>query len=97
MTPVDAFVTPNECASQQLKMERTRFVNPHALTTTFGPDAVFDCGRHGASDALRLNKASFRFYVSQKERQISFDRGGHRLNYVLRSTNELLGRKALTE
>src|SRR5207245_11419608 len=39
-----------------------------------------------------MNKASFRFYVSQKERQISFDRAGHRLNYMLRNTNELLGK-----
>ena len=42
-----------------------------------------------------MNKASFRFYVSQKERQISFDRGGHRSNYMLRSTNELLGKNGI--
>jgi serine-type D-Ala-D-Ala carboxypeptidase (penicillin-binding protein 5/6) len=53
-----------------------------------------------AEDMARLtryamNKASFRFYVSQKERQISFDRGGQRLNYVLRNTNELLGKNGI--
>jgi D-alanyl-D-alanine carboxypeptidase len=42
-----------------------------------------------------MNKASFRFYVSQKERMISFDRAGHRLNYMLRNTNELLGRMGI--
>jgi D-alanyl-D-alanine carboxypeptidase (penicillin-binding protein 5/6) len=39
-----------------------------------------------------MNKPSFRFYVSQKERRISFNRAGHQLNYVLRNTNELLGK-----
>jgi D-alanyl-D-alanine carboxypeptidase len=42
-----------------------------------------------------LNKASFRFYVSQKERQISFQQGGRKLNYLLRNTNELLGRSGI--
>jgi hypothetical protein len=37
-----------------------------------------------------MNKASFRFCA--KSRQISFNRGGQRLNYVLRNTNELLGK-----
>jgi len=38
-----------------------------------------------------MNKAGFRFYVSQKERQISFTRGGSAKSYMLRNTNELLG------
>ena len=38
-----------------------------------------------------MNKAGFRFYVSQKERQISFTRGGKQRDYMLRNTNELLG------
>jgi D-alanyl-D-alanine carboxypeptidase (penicillin-binding protein 5/6) len=42
-----------------------------------------------------MNKASFRFYVSQRERQISFERFGKRMNYVLRNTNELLGRNGI--
>src|SRR5438093_10511875 len=42
-----------------------------------------------------MNKPSFRFYVSQKERQIAFDRAGQRLNYMLRNTNELLGKMGI--
>jgi D-alanyl-D-alanine carboxypeptidase (penicillin-binding protein 5/6) len=42
-----------------------------------------------------MNKASFRFYVSQKERQIEFERAGHKLHYLLRNTNELLGRNGI--
>jgi D-alanyl-D-alanine carboxypeptidase (penicillin-binding protein 5/6) len=53
-----------------------------------------------AEDMARLtryamNKASFRFYVSQKERQIEFERGGRKLHYLLRNTNELLGRNGI--
>src|SRR5947207_12903208 len=42
-----------------------------------------------------MSNPSFRFYVSQKERQISFNRAGHQLNYVLRNTNELLGKMGI--
>ena len=53
-----------------------------------------------AEDMARLtryamNKPSFRFYVSQKERQISFNRQGQQLSYVLRNTNELLGKNGI--
>src|SRR5205823_4028946 len=91
LTPVDLFVTQMNALARQLKMERTRFVNPHGQDYK-GKPLPFST----AEDMARLtryvmNKASFRFYVSQKERQISFERAGHRLNYVLRNTNELLG------
>jgi D-alanyl-D-alanine carboxypeptidase (penicillin-binding protein 5/6) len=39
-----------------------------------------------------MSNAGFRFYVSQKEREIEFGRGAGRLRYLLRNTNELLGR-----
>ena len=38
-----------------------------------------------------MKDAGFRFYVSQKERKISFNRGGQSLEYLLRNTNVLLG------
>jgi D-alanyl-D-alanine carboxypeptidase (penicillin-binding protein 5/6) len=39
-----------------------------------------------------MNNAGFCFYVSQKEREIEFGRGPGRLRYLLKNTNELLGR-----
>jgi D-alanyl-D-alanine carboxypeptidase len=49
-----------------------------------------------AEDIARLSryamhKASFRFYVSQKTRQINFQRGPRKMGYLLRNTNELIG------
>jgi serine-type D-Ala-D-Ala carboxypeptidase (penicillin-binding protein 5/6) len=89
--PVAVFVGQMNFLAKSLLMERTRFVNPHGIDT--GERSVpFST----ASDLARLsryamNKPAFRFYVSQKERQISFDRGGQKKAYMLRNTNELLG------
>jgi serine-type D-Ala-D-Ala carboxypeptidase (penicillin-binding protein 5/6) len=90
-TPVATFVGQMNALARGLKMERTRFSNPT------GQDAGVKPTPHStAADMARLTryamaKASFRFYVSQKERQISFNRGGNQQNYMLRNTNELLG------
>ena len=75
---------------KHLGMERTRFLNPSGLD---GKEKPFST----AADIARLtryamNNAGFRFYVSQKEREIEFGRGSGRLRYLLRNTNELLGR-----
>lgn len=91
-TPVAVFVGQMNALAKNLRMERTRFVNPHGIDTT-----ERSLPYSTASDLARLtryaiNKAGFRFYVSQKERQISFNRGGKKLGYMLRNTNELLGR-----
>jgi D-alanyl-D-alanine carboxypeptidase len=89
--PVGIFVGQMNVLAKTLRMERTRFVNPHGIDT--GERSMpFST----ASDLARLtryamNRAAFRFYVSQKERQISFNRGAQKKSYLLRNTNELLG------
>src|SRR2546425_7878798 len=95
MTPVDAFVTQMNALAKQLKMERTRFVNPHGVDTNVRPMPFSTAEDMARLTRYAMNKASFRFYVSQKERQISFDRAGHRFNYMLRNTNELLGKMGI--
>ena len=91
LTPVDLFVTQMNALARQSKMERTRFVNPHGQDYKVKPLPFSTAEDMARLTRYVMNKASFRFYVSQKERQISFERAGHRLNYVLRNTNELLG------
>lgn len=88
--PVGAFVAQMNALAKALKMERTLFVNPT------GQDATKPLPYSTAADIARLSryalgKAGFRFYVSQKERQISFTREGKAQSYVLKNTNELLG------
>jgi len=94
-TPVDAFVAQMNALAKQLKMDRTRFVNPHGIDYKVRPLPYSTAEDMARLTRYAMNKASFRFYVSQKERQISFDRGGRRLNYMLRNTNELLGKMGI--
>jgi D-alanyl-D-alanine carboxypeptidase (penicillin-binding protein 5/6) len=91
VAPVEIFVSQMNALAKTLKMEHTRFVNPHGVD-----DNVKSVPFSTAEDMARLsryamNKASFRFYVSQKTRQINFQRGSRKLGYMLRNTNELLG------
>src|SRR5213596_1138246 len=95
MSPVDAFVTQMNALAKQLKMERTRFVNPHGIDWKVKPLPYSTAEDMARLTRYAMNKASFRFYVSQKERQISFNRAGHPLNYMLRNTNELLGKMGI--
>ncbi|MBA3883429.1 MAG: D-alanyl-D-alanine carboxypeptidase [Chthoniobacterales bacterium] len=93
-SPVALFVSQMNALAINLKMGRTRFVNPH------GHDDVKPVPYSTALDMARLtryamDKAGFRFYVSQKERQISFTRAGKPMAYMLRNTNELLGRNGV--
>ncbi|CAN5628049.1 N/A [soil metagenome] len=87
---VGTFVGQMNALAANLRMERTKFVNPH------GMDSTKPVPYSTAMDMARLtryamDKAAFRFYVSQKERQISFSRAGKPMGYSLRNTNELLG------
>lgn len=93
-TPVEVFVGQMNSLAKTLGMERTRFLNPTGI------DAGRSLPYSTAYDMARLtryaaNKAAFRFYVSQKERQISFSRGGKNIGSTLRNTNELLGRNGV--
>lgn len=86
---VGIFVGQMNALSKRLLMERTRFLNPSGIDEKERPYST-------AEDLARLTRyatsnAGFRFYVSQKTRQISFRRAGRTLNYLLRNTNELLG------
>jgi serine-type D-Ala-D-Ala carboxypeptidase (penicillin-binding protein 5/6) len=95
LTPADMFVAQMNALARQLKMERTRFVNPHGIDYKVKPLPYSTAEDMARLTRYSMNKPSFRFYVSQKERRISFNRAGHQLNYVLRNTNELLGKMGI--
>jgi D-alanyl-D-alanine carboxypeptidase (penicillin-binding protein 5/6) len=77
--------------AKSLRMDRTRFVNPHGIDTGERSMPYSTASDLGRLTRYAVNKAAFRFYVSQKERQISFSRGSQKKGYLLRNTNELLG------
>src|SRR5437588_9383232 len=81
--------------ARELKMDRTRFTNATGFDQKERP-MPYSC----AIDLARLtryamNKASFRFYVSQREREISFNRAGKQMRSLLRTTNDLLGQNGI--
>ena len=94
-TSVTAFVSQMNALAMQLKMERTRFVNPHGIDDNVRPLPYSTAEDMARLTRYAMNKASFRFYVSQKERQISIQRGKRKLGYLLRNTNELLGKQGI--
>jgi len=95
LTPADMFVAQMNALAKQLKMERTRFVNPHGIDWKVKPLPYSTAEDMARLTRYAMDKPSFRFYVSQKQRQISFNRQGRQLNYVLRNTNELLGKMGI--
>src|SRR5256886_15624188 len=94
-TPIIAFVSQMNALAAQLKMERTRFVNPHGVDQNVKPLPYSSAEDLARLTQYALNKASFRFYISQKERQISFRHAGKERRYNLRNTNELLGSQGI--
>jgi D-alanyl-D-alanine carboxypeptidase len=87
--PVGFFVGQMNALAKTLKMERTRFLNPAGIDAKEAPySTALDLAR---LTRYAMNKAAFRFYVSQRERQITFTSGGKKRSYLLRNTNELLG------
>jgi D-alanyl-D-alanine carboxypeptidase len=95
VTPAGEFVGQMNALARQLKMDRTRFTNATGFDQNERP-MPYSC----AVDLARLtryamNKASFRFYVSQKEREITFNRAGRQMHTLLRTTNDLLGKDGI--
>ncbi len=89
--PVATFVDQMNALAATLKMERTRFVNPHGIDANVKPVPFSTAVDMARLARYAMSNAGFRFYVSQKERQISFTRAGAQQSYMLRNTNELLG------
>src|ERR1700732_4536694 len=92
---VEAFVSQMNALARQLGMERTLFVNPHGLEARRGLQPYSTALDMAKFTAYAMKDAAFRFYVSQKERKISFNRGGQVFQYLLRNTNELVGTEGI--
>jgi D-alanyl-D-alanine carboxypeptidase (penicillin-binding protein 5/6) len=91
VTPTTAFVAQMNALAKQLGMDKTRFVNPSGFDYKERPMPYSTAVDLARLTRYAMNKASFRFYVSQREREISFNRGGKQLHTLLKTTNDLLG------
>lgn len=92
--PLQAFVSQMNGLRLKLGLSNTKFANPHGL------DLPGSSGYSCASDIARLlNQAittpGFTFYSSQRERRISFLRGGSPQSLTVRNTNEIIGQSRI--
>ena len=90
-TPTAIFVGQMNALAKSLGMDRTRFANPTGYDQHERPMPYSTAVDLARLARYAMNKASFRFYVSQREREISFESAGKPLHYMLRTTNDLLG------
>ena len=90
-TPIQCFVAQMNALARKLGMRNTRFVNPNGLEIN---ERVlpYSCAMDMALLArYAMNRSQFRFYVSQRQRQITIDHASSGpTGYVLQNTNELL-------
>jgi serine-type D-Ala-D-Ala carboxypeptidase (penicillin-binding protein 5/6) len=91
VTPTAMFVAQMNALAKQLGMDKTRFVNASGFDYKERPMPYSTAVDLARLTRYAMNKASFRFYVSQREREISFNRGGRQQHAVLKTTNDLLG------
>lgn len=87
------FIAEMNALARHLHMDRTRFLNPSGLDGTERPYST-------AADMARLTrfaleKADFRFFVSQKERRITIHRAGAPSDFLVHNTNQLLGKNRI--
>src|SRR5580692_4733750 len=92
---VEVFVSQMNALARTLGMERTLFVNPHGLEPRKGLQPYSTALDMVKLTAYAMKDPAFRFYVSQKERKVSFNRGGQVYQYLLRNTNELVGTEGI--
>ena len=92
MTPEIAFVNQMNALARHLKMEHTLFLNAHGLDNVQGTLPYSTSGDLARLASYAMARSAFRFYVSQKEREIVIQRlDNTQSRYMLRNTNELLG------
>ena len=91
-----AFVSQMNALARRLGMLNTRFLNAHGLDTL---ERTLPYST--ASDLVKLTtyamaNSAFRFYASQQERKITIHAAdGSQTQYLLRNTNELVGKNAV--
>ncbi len=96
LSAVDNFVAQMNALARRLGMTRTRFLNPHGLDNMENSLPYSTAHDMALLTRYAMSTSGFRFYVSQKERRITIlTATGEQSQYMLRTTNELLGVNAI--
>ncbi len=92
VSAVDVFVAQMNALARRLGMLRTRFLNPHGLDNMESSLPYSTANDLALLTRYAMSTSGFRFYVSQKERRVSFmSPTGEQSQYQLQNTNELVG------
>jgi len=94
-SPVTHFVGQMNALARRLRMSRTRFLNPHGLDTLERNLPYSTAEDLTRLTAYAMGKSAFRFYVSQPERKITIMTAAGEQAYLLRNTNELVGKESI--
>ena len=92
--PYAVFIKQMNALAANLGMDHTRFLNPHGL------DNAGSVPRSTAADMARLTlyalrKPAFVFYTSQRQRKVTYQRADGRQAFLLKNTNEIVGRNGI--
>ena len=95
LDPSGNFVAHMNALARNLQMRRTLFLNPHGIDS-IEKTLPFS----SAADMARLTRyaysdGDFRFFVSQKTRDIDVQRAGETISISLQNTNQLLGQDGI--
>ena len=87
-----AFIAQMNALARKLRMEHTLFLNPHGLDGMRGKLPYSTASDISRLAAYAMARSGFRFYVSQKEREVTvLHMDSTQSRYLLRNTNQLLG------
>ncbi len=89
--PAGVFVNQMNALARSQGMAETTFLNPHGLDAAERRPPVSTAKDMALLTKYAMAKASFRFYVSQKEREVRINRMGQDLGFLLKNTNTLVG------
>jgi len=90
-TPMQAFVAQMNALARRLNMRNTLFVDSNGLQLNERRPPFSTAADLALLTRYAMNRSQFRFYVSQRARQITIDRlDTNPLEYTLANTNELL-------
>jgi len=95
-TPMQCFVAQMNALARKLGMQNTIFVNPTGLEIDERRLPYSTAEDMALLTKYAMNRSQFRFYVSQKAREIAIDHASTAPSgYALQNTNELVGVDAI--
>ncbi len=95
LDPIGNFVAHMNSLARNLKMKRTLFLNPHGLDNLEGTLPFSTAADIARLTRYALSDGDFRFFVSQKSRDVDLLRQGESISVRLQNTNQLLGQDGI--